>query len=274
MLKGRNWVLKSREMESWKKGSVKFLANFFRQKSILAEIFFWSNFLWWNFSCFFLLFFFKWDLKTKFGKDAGLCTRVVPWCCFVAVGFYRIQEIAHWNWELGTLLQHPANVDSHGKKCTVTLLLLQRVEPATPRLCWKPRLVGERLTCLLPAALRTPLVAVLHAVDFAALLPISGALGHAAVANALRDARSSELRRWSDRLCATAWQRHRRLRRTVWWSGATRKRELVRWQVILVHLLLDELKTSVRDFSFAKKWLSEAKLKARSVASRQKYIKY
>jgi len=46
MLKGRNWVLKSREMESWKKGSVKFLANFFRQKSILAEIFFWSNFLW------------------------------------------------------------------------------------------------------------------------------------------------------------------------------------------------------------------------------------
>lgn len=78
------------------------------------------------------------------------------------------------------------------------------MDPATPRLSWKPRLVGERLAGLLPAALRAPLVAVLHAVDFAALLAIAGALGDTAVANALRDARSSELRRWSNRLRAAA----------------------------------------------------------------------
>lgn len=75
---------------------------------------------------------------------------------------------------------------------------------AAPRLCWNPHLVGERLAGLLPSALRAPLVAVLHAVDFAALLAVAGPLGDAAIANALRNARSSELRWWSDRLGAAA----------------------------------------------------------------------
>ena len=102
------------------------------------------------------------------------------------------------------------------------------------------------MTGFFPATLGAPFVSVLHTVYFATFFSITRTLRNASIADPLRDACASELRRRSNRLGTAARQRHWSLSRACRGGGTRREGELVWREVILIYLLLDELKTCWR----------------------------